>query len=117
MYHRAARIIVDKPVLVNFHNGSDITAQMQNVSEGGIAILYDSPVESGKRVRLRFELPDTHHISTEIICEAVVRNSYSFIDLFLIGMQIEEIGEYEMYILRDYIKRNKSHQEPLLHAV
>jgi DNA-binding response OmpR family regulator len=58
---RHRRISVQIPVYVSFGDTVDRLATTLNVSEGGMALRSESPIDADEPVRLKFQLPGSSH--------------------------------------------------------
>lgn len=100
---RSRRISIQRSVLIELSDGSNIVATATNLSVQGIGITYAAPAEVGSLFTLHFKLPfrrDLHKLSLP----AEVRHSHLCGDRYYIGFEFREVDELSHTVLDAFIK-------------
>lgn len=97
---RAPRVPLD--VRVNF--AFDAIAHTKDISEGGVCIISEEPLEEGKFLNLVFGLPDRDH-DVQVIGK-VMWSKKSTENFFENGVQFWDISDEAQKEIKDYLRRN-----------
>lgn len=107
---RHPRVPVTRPVRIRTSGGVVVQARMVNISEGGVAVLYDSPAEIGARLELAFTLVVRgREIAFNERCVAVY--NYLGSNGYIIGFNFEKLGDQALEALREFIAHKRSLQD------
>ncbi len=95
----AARRSLRVPIQIKVMKGEEgaFFGYTRDLSETGIALVADEPVEISRRVEIHFRDPHTSH---RISCRAVVRRVAPMGPSQLLGLAFEELGEADRLVLR-----------------
>ena len=107
---RHPRVPVTRPVRIRISSGAVVQARMVNISEDGVAVLYDSPAEVGARLGLTFTLVVRgREIEFHERCVAVYNHLGS--NGYIIGFHFEKLGGEALEALREFIAHKRSLQD------
>lgn len=107
---RYPRVQVTRPVRIRTSDGTVVRARMVNISQDGMAVLYESPAEIGATLEVRFTLTVR---GREIeFCERVVaRYNHLSSNGYVIGLQFAALSAGALDELREYVAYKRSLQD------
>lgn len=104
---RHPRVPVTRPVRIRTSGGAVVQARMVNISEDGVAVLYDSPAEVGALLELNFSLV-VRGREVEFRERGVARYNYLSGDGYVIGFQFAGLGAEAADNLREFVAYKRS---------
>ncbi len=104
----AARVNLERAILIRLSSGDTVKATLVNLSCGGIAIHYPAPAENGAKLGLVFQLPDDKGELVTIQTEGIVRHTHIKGQMFVIGIEFFQLAEQSMDFIEQFVKRKLS---------
>lgn len=104
---RHPRVPVTRPVRIRTSGGAVVQARMVNISQDGLAVLYDSPAEVGARLELAFSLlVRGKEVEFHERCAAVY--NYLSGNGYIIGFQFVQPSAEALENLREFVAFKRS---------
>lgn len=104
---RHPRVAVTRPVRIRTSSGAVAQARMVNISQDGIALLYDAPAELGAKLELSFSLiVRGRQVDYRVAC--VARYNHLSSRGYVIGLQFLTMDSEAGESLREFIAHKRS---------
>lgn len=100
---RHRRVSIQRSVLVELSDGSNIIATATNLSIQGMGITYAAPAELGSLFTLHFKLPFKHDLH-KLSLPARVRHSHLCGNQYYIGFEFCEVDDLARTVLDNFVK-------------
>lgn len=107
---RYPRVTVTRPVRIRTSSGAVVRARMVNVSQGGTAVLYESPAEIGATLELTFTLV-VRGREVEFCERCIARYNHLSSSGYIIGFQFAQLATEALENLREFVAYKRSLQD------
>lgn len=107
---RYPRVSLTRPVRIRTSSGAVVHARMVNISQGGVAVLYESPAEIGATLELAFSLP-VRGREVDFHERCVALYNYLSSGGYIIGFQFAAPAAEAVENLREFIAYKRSLQD------
>ena len=107
---RYPRVPVVRPVRIRTSSGVVVQARMVNISQGGVAVLYEAPAEIGANLELSFNLV-VRGREIEFHERCVACYNYLSSSGYIIGFQFAALDTEVRENLREFVATKRSLQD------
>jgi len=107
---RYPRVPVTRPVRIRTSSGAVVRARMVNISQDGVAVLYESPAEIGAQLEIAFSLLVR---GREVAFQERVVAVYNHLSSngYIIGFQFVNTRDEALGNLREFVAFKRSLQD------
>ena len=101
------RVVITRPLRIKTSGGTVVQARMANISQGGVAVIYEAPAEIGATLELLFGLP-VRGRQIDFKVRAVARYNHLSSRGYIIGFEFVGLDRHESESIREFVAIKRS---------